>query len=108
MNALNSIILEGNAKPLTHSTSVNGVFKCTFPVDSERNYRDSAGELHTEVSTFDIECWGNIAENAEKFVKDGRGVRIVGRLKQNKWTVDGKEYSKVVVLAENLEFKPAK
>ena len=108
MNALNSIILEGNAKPLTHSTSVNGVLLCTFPVDSERNYRDASGELHTEVSTFDIECWGNIAESAEKCVKDGRGVRIVGRLKQNKWTVDGKEYSKVVVLAENLEFKPVK
>ena len=37
----------------------------------------------------------------------GRGVRVVGRLKQDRWVgKDGKNYSKVKVVAEHIEFKP--
>ncbi len=37
----------------------------------------------------------------------GRGVRIVGRLKQERWTgTDGKNYAKVKIVADHVEFKP--
>ena len=37
----------------------------------------------------------------------GRGVRVVGRLKQDRCAdPDGKQYSRVSIVAEHVEFKP--
>ena len=37
----------------------------------------------------------------------GRGIRVVGRLKQGRWTdTSGKNHSKIAIIAEHLEFKP--
>ena len=39
--------------------------------------------------------------------KKGRGVRVVGRLKQDRWTgTDGKPRSKIAIVAEHVEFRP--
>lgn len=36
----------------------------------------------------------------------GGGVRVVGRLKQDRWTdPDGKPHSRVLIVAEHVEFK---
>jgi len=48
-----------------------------------------------------------MAEVCEKKAKKGRGVRVVGRLKQDVWKdADGKQQSKVYVVAEHIEYKP--
>jgi single-strand DNA-binding protein len=37
----------------------------------------------------------------------GRGVRVVGRLKQDRWNdANGKQRSKVTIVAEHVEFRP--
>jgi single-strand DNA-binding protein len=37
----------------------------------------------------------------------GRGVKVVGRLKQDRWNgPDGKQRSKVTIVAEHVEFRP--
>jgi single-strand DNA-binding protein len=42
-----------------------------------------------------------------EYLKKGRGVRVVGRLKQDRWTdPDGKPHSRVEIIAEHVEFKP--
>ena len=42
-------------------------------------------------------------------LKDGVGVRIVGRLKENKWTdSDGVTHSEVQVVAEHVEIRKGK
>jgi single-strand DNA-binding protein len=39
--------------------------------------------------------------------KKGRGVRVVGRLKQDRWTGDdGKQRSRITIVAEHVEFRP--
>ena len=39
----------------------------------------------------------------------GRGIRVVGRIAQKKWKdEEGKEYSRVFVVAEHIELKPIK
>jgi single-strand DNA-binding protein len=44
-----------------------------------------------------------------EYLKKGRGVRVVGRLKQDRWTdPDGKPHSRVEIIAEHVEFKPQK
>lgn len=103
MNALNSIILEGY---VTKKEIRNNV--CIVTMGSDRHYKDTDGNSITETSYFDIEAYGNLAEICNKNCTEGRDIRVVGRLKQSRWTSDGKEYSKVVVVAEHFEFKPAK
>ncbi|NLK46910.1 MAG: single-stranded DNA-binding protein [Treponema sp.] len=107
MKNLNSIILEGNCVREPNVTiTAKGTTVCTFAVASHRTYK--IGEIFAkEVSFFDIEAWGKLAERVSHQCKKGRGVRVVGRLKQNRWEgSDGKKNSKIRIVAENIEFKP--
>jgi single-strand DNA-binding protein len=63
--------------------------------------------MQKEVSFFDVSNWTRLAEVCGEYLKKGRGVRVVGRLKQDRWTdADGKGRSKVFIVAEHVEFKP--
>lgn len=107
MNSLNSILLEGNLTrdPVLKETP-RGTAVCEFAVASNRFYRYDE-ELQKEVSFFDVEAWAKTAEICGERLEKGRGVRIVGRLKQNRWTAtDGGNRSRVIIVAEHVDFKP--
>lgn len=107
MNNLNSILIEGNLvrDPLFRSTA-KGTPLCTFSLASNRFFRQDSG-LEKEVSFFDVETWSKLAENCYNLGHKGRGVRVVGRLKQDRWTgTDGKPKSRVTIVAEHVEFRP--
>jgi single-strand DNA-binding protein len=54
-----------------------------------------------------ILTWAKLAENCRSLGHKGRGVRVVGRLKQDRWnSADGKAHSKVSIVAEHVEFRP--
>jgi single-strand DNA-binding protein len=106
MNNLNSVLLEGNLTHDPESTVTKGwTTVCTFSVAVNRSYK-SGDERKEEVSFFDIETWGKLAENCYEYLSKGRGVRVVGRLKQSRWEAEGKTHSKIVIVAEHVEFKP--
>ena len=107
MNNLNSILLEGNLvrDPLLRSTP-KGTPVCTFSLASNRVYKQDSG-FENEVSFFDIETWSKLAEACYNKGHKGRGARVVGRLKQDRWTdTDGKKHSRVTIVAEHVEFRP--
>jgi single-strand DNA-binding protein len=107
MNNLNSILIEGNLvrDPLFRSTT-KGVPVCTFCLASNRFYKQDSG-LEKEVSFFEVETWAKLAENCYNLGHKGRGVRVVGRLKQDRWNgPDGKSRSRVTIVAEHVEFRP--
>ena len=108
MNQLNSIILEGNVVRQAEMYEPTKGFKvCKFPLAVNRFSKNPNGDSCEEVSFFDVEAYGKIAEVCEKQSVKGRGVRVVGRLKQNRWKDnDGKNMSKVLVIAEHIEYKP--
>jgi len=107
MSNLNSILIEGNlVRDPLYRTTPKGRPVCTFSVASNRYYRHDAG-LEEEVSFFDIEAWAILAEACNNQGKKGRGVRVVGRLKQDRWTDnEGKNRSKIFIVAEHIEFRP--
>lgn len=108
MNPLNSILLEGNVvkTPELRETS-KGTSFCNFSIASNRSYRSESGAFDKEVSFFDVEAWGQMAILSSQQCLKGRGIRVVGRLKQGRWTdTSGKNHSKVAIIAEHLEFKP--
>jgi single-strand DNA-binding protein len=64
-------------------------------------------ETQKEVSFFEVTTWSRLAEVCGEYLKKGRGVRVVGRLKQDRWTSpEGQGRSKVSIVAEHVEFKP--
>jgi len=106
MNSLNSILIEGNMvrDPLLRTTP-NGKSVCNFSIASNRYYRLESN-MEKEVGFFDIEAWGKLADSCVNYGRKGRGVRVVGRLKQDRWTgSDGKSHAKVAIVAEHVEYR---
>jgi single-strand DNA-binding protein len=83
-----------------------GSVVCSFTVASNRFYK--MGEsFQKEVSFIDVETWNGLAERCASELDKGRGVRVVGRLKQERWVdTEGQNRSKVKIVAEHVEFKP--
>jgi single-strand DNA-binding protein len=107
MNNLNSILIEGNMvrEPVLRATP-KGTSVCTFSLASNRYFKQDSG-MEKEVSFFEVETWAKLAEACNNLGKKGRGVRVVGRLKQDRWTGnDGKQRSRISIVAEHVEFRP--
>ena len=106
MNNLNSVLIEGNMvrDPLFRTTQ-KGRMVCNFSIASNRFYRQDSN-LEKEVGFFDVEAWGKLADLCTNQGRKGRGVRVVGRLKQDRWTGDdGKSRNKVLIVAEHMEYR---
>ena len=108
MNQLNSIILEGNLVRDVEITEPMAGFKVAKgTIGVNRYYKNRNNEDVNEASFFDVDSYGNIAEFFAEKGKKGRGVRVVGRLKQDTWKdSEGKSHSRVFVIAEHIEYKP--
>ncbi len=107
MNNLNSILVEGNlVKDPSIRATPKGTPVCTFSLASNRYYKQDDG-YEQETSFFDVETWNRLAENCGNLGRKGRGVRVVGRLKQDRWSdTEGKPRSKIKIVAEHVEFRP--
>jgi single-strand DNA-binding protein len=107
MNNLNSILLEGNlVRDPELSYTPKGTPVCTFSVATHRYFKQEE-EYQEETSYFDVTVWNRLAEVCGQYLTKGRGVRVVGRLKQDRWqNGEGQTRSKVHVIAEHVEFKP--
>jgi len=107
MNNLNSILIEGNlVRDPNYRATAKGTPMCTFSMASNRFFKRDDG-MEKEVSYFDAETWGQLADRVNDQGRKGRGLRVVGRLKQERWQDrEGKSQSRVVIVAEHVEFKP--
>ena len=104
MNCLNSLIIEGVVSGEPHLVETSNVLN--FTVEVTRYYKNRAGEDVEEKSLFKVVAFGAMSKLT---LKDGVGVRIVGRLKQNTWTdKDGVTHSEVQVVAEHIEIRKSK
>jgi len=53
-----------------------------------------------------VETWGRLAERCGEELTKGGGVRVVGRLVQDRWKdKDGRSRSRVKIVAEHVEFR---
>ncbi len=110
MNQLNSLILEGNlVRDAVLTEPAPGFKKCNFTMGVNRFYKNRKNEDVNEASFFDVEAYNQLAEWCGKKATKGRGVRVVGRLKQDTWKDEsGKSASRIYVVAEHIEYKPMK
>ena len=106
-NNLNSLILEGVVIGEPHY--LEATQRLEFAIDSSRVFKNASGEDVVEYYQFDVVSYGEYGKILLKKLKSGTGVRIVGILKQNKWTdSEGVSHSKVQIVAEHIEIKKTK
>ena len=61
------------------------------------------GAWTDSVSYFDVTVWGKTAENIKAYLHKGKQIAIDGYLDQQRWEKDGVKYSKVVIIADNIQ-----
>jgi single-strand DNA-binding protein len=58
------------------------------------------------VERIPVDSWGTLAENCSKYLHKGRGVRVVGRLRQDRWQDDQENTrERYIIVAEHVEFQ---
>lgn len=107
MNNLNSLIIEGEVVSNDYLES-NGVPMASTKLAVSRTYKNAEGKEIKEVSTFEVRSYGKLAEITKNYAKEGCCMRVVGRLKEEHWTYEGEDCSKVVIISEHNEYKKAK
>lgn len=110
MNQINSIILEGNlTKDPELKELQKGLKVCELSLACNRYTKNSKNEYAKDVDFFRCECWNSVAEYVSANAQKGQAVRVVGRLKQNRWKdKNGKEVSNIVIGCDHVEIQKSK
>ena len=104
MNMINSLLIEGVVSGEPHLVKTSDVLN--FTVETTRYYKNRVGEYVEEKLQFKVVVYGRMCKLP---LKDGVGIRVVGRLNQNKWNdSDGVPHSEVQVVAEHIEIRKTK
>ena len=98
MNMLNNLIIEGQvSKEVEFSYTEKGNAIAKSVVASSRYIMTEEGERKEEVTSVEFVCFGKMAEDLARISKTRKGVRVVGRLKN--------QGDKIIVIAEHIEYK---
>jgi single-strand DNA-binding protein len=102
--SINKVILVGNVgKDPVVKYFDKGVAKATFPLATSETYTNQQGETITSTEWHNIVLWRALAEVAEKTIKKGAQVYIVGKIKTRSY-VDKDGVNKYIteILADTL------
>jgi single-strand DNA-binding protein len=107
MNNLNSVLLEGElVRNPDYRSDKKGNPVCRFTLASSRFFKTDNG-IEKETGYYDIEAAGKLALYCKNNGREGRGVKIVRRLKQeHSRNAEGRPAARIVIEAEYVEFRP--
>lgn len=107
MKGLNSIIIEGIlTKDVVLQSTVKGGQVCNFSIAYSHRLSKVDSGFEEGAYLFNVEAWGRLAQTCADLGHKGRGVVVVGRLKEDRWVgEDDKVRSKVIIVAEHMEFR---
>jgi single-strand DNA-binding protein len=109
--SINKVILVGNVgkDPVVRYFD-KGVAKATFPLATSESYTNQQGETITTTEWHNIVLWRAMAEVAEKTVKKGSQIYLVGKIKTRSYVdKDGNNKYITEILADTfmvLDKKP--
>ncbi len=102
--SINKVILVGNVgKDPVVKYFDKGVAKATFPLATSETYTNQQGETITTTEWHNIVLWRSLAEVAEKTIKKGTQVYLVGKIKTRSYVdKDGNNKYITEILADTL------
>lgn len=80
----------------------SGQARANISIAVNRN-RKQGDQWVDEANFFDVTIWGKTAENLKPYLTKGKQIAIDGYLKQDRWEKDGQKFSKVTVVANNVQ-----
>ena len=100
---INSVILVGR---LTKDASVDylpsGSPVASMSIAVNRSKKEGE-QWVSEVNYFDVSLFGKSAESLRQYLLKGKQIAIQGSLKQDRWEKDGQKFSKIRIMANNIE-----
>ncbi len=101
----NKVIIAGN---LTKDPELrylpSGTAVANMRLATTRRYRSKTGDMVDEVCFIDIQVFGRQAETCGEYLRRGSNVLVEGRLKLNEWESEQGRRSRVIVVAERVQF----
>ena len=77
---------------------------CTFSIAvNERTKKKDSEEYENRPNFFDVVCYGNYGKALQPYLTKGREVTVTGKLHQDRWESDGSKYSRIHIIAQNIE-----
>lgn len=102
-NDINHVTIVGRLTrdaEISYLPSGAAVAKISIAVNRSRKNGDQWVE---EVSYFDSAIFGKTAENLKPYLSKGKQIGLEGHLKQDRWEKDGQKFSRVSIIADNIQ-----
>lgn len=80
----------------------NGQARANVSIAVNRS-RKNGDQWIEEANYFDVTIWGKTAENLKPYLTKGKQIAVDGYLKQDRWEKDGQKFSKVSIVANNVQ-----
>jgi single-strand DNA-binding protein len=101
--SVNKVILVGRlgTDPELRFTS-EGKALCNFPIATTEKWSSEDGKKNEKTQWHRVVCWGQLAENCDRYLKKGREVYLEGRIQTRSYEdKDGsvKYFSEIIALS---------
>ena len=100
---LNSVVVIGRLTrdaEVSYFQSGSAVARMSIAVNRSRKENE---QWISEVNYFDVSLFGKQAETLKQYLLKGKQIAVQGALRQDRWEKDGQKFSKVYIVANNIE-----
>jgi single-strand DNA-binding protein len=94
MASVNKVILVGNIGQKPEIKIVGETKVASFSLATSEKYKDRHGNQVEDTEWHAIECWGNQAEIAERWLEKGAKLYVEGKIKTEKWEKEGHKFQR--------------
>ncbi len=107
MTDINTVILVGRlTKDITDKEfcyTQSGTARLNLSLAVNRSKKEGS-EWKDAASFFDVTVWGKLSESIKPHLAKGSQIAVEGYLDQQRWERNGQKHSKVVVIANSVQF----
>jgi len=106
MSDINGVFIGGRiTSDSAYSVTTGGTGVVKFCIATNRAVKQQDGQWVELVSYFNCVFFGKGAENLSRYLLKGKGVSIKGTLRQDRWEKDGKHFSKVYIVVDEIHLE---
>jgi len=103
-NDINKSIVIGRLTKIPKIKSTHsGALIVSFSIASNKIVRKLEDYVN-HANFFNVTCFGFVAENVARYLEKGQKVIVDGELRYSAWEYNFKEYSKIEIIAESVQF----
>jgi len=83
--------------------TAGGTAVTKFSICINKVWKDKDGNRQERPNFFDCVLWGKYGETMQKYLTKGKQIAVDGELDQSAWQNNGKNYSKVQIIVNELQ-----